>query len=55
MIRDKRIALVFRAASFLFDRLGIAAIAYIGALVIFFLIIAHGFYLVDTKLRKPHD
>ena len=38
-----------------FDRLGIAAIAYIGALVIFFLIIAHGFYLVDTKLRKPSD
>ena len=38
-----------------FDRLGAAAIAYVAALVVFFLIIAHGFYLVDAKLRKQSD
>jgi hypothetical protein len=29
------------------------ALAYIGALVVFFLIIGHVFYLFDRKIRKP--
>ena len=32
-----------------FDRIGATSLLYIGALVMFFLIIAHGFYFVDKK------
>jgi hypothetical protein len=38
-----------------FDRIGILALAYIAGIVVFFLLLSHGFYLVDKKLRKPHD
>jgi len=38
-----------------FDRLGAVALVYIGALVVFFLLISHGFYMVDSKIRKPPD
>ena len=35
-----------------FDRLGAASLLYIGAMVAFFLVVAHGFYFVDTRIRK---
>jgi len=36
-----------------YDRIGALSIAYIAGLVVFFLIIGHVFYYVDSKLRKP--
>jgi hypothetical protein len=36
-----------------FDRLGALALAYVGGLILLFLIIGHVFYLIDAKLRKP--
>jgi len=38
-----------------FDRIGIVSLAYIGALLAFFLVIGHVFYLIDKKIRKPGD
>jgi hypothetical protein len=35
-----------------FDRIGATSLIYTGALVVLSLIIAHCFYLVDTKIRK---
>ena len=36
-----------------YDRLGVAmSLVYIGALLVIFLLMSHGFYLVDAKLRK---
>ena len=35
-----------------FDRIGLVSLAYIGALLVFFLIIGHVFYLFDRKIRK---
>ena len=35
-----------------FDRIGSASLIYIGVLIAFFMMIAHFFYLVDTKIRK---
>jgi hypothetical protein len=35
-----------------FDRIGAMSLIYTGALVVLFLIIAHCFYLFDTKIRK---
>ena len=37
-----------------YDRIGIDALYYIGALVAFFLIVSHLFFLVDAKLRKSY-
>ena len=37
-----------------FDRIGVDSLYYIGALVVFFLIAAHVFYLFDAKLRKNY-
>jgi len=36
-----------------FDRIGLTALAYIGALIVFFLIIGHVFYALDRKRGKP--
>ena len=36
-----------------FDRVGIASLAYLGSLFIFFVLIGHIFYLFDRKIRKP--
>jgi hypothetical protein len=38
-----------------FDRIGIASLAYIGGLILFFLLISHCFYLVDNKVRKSYE
>jgi len=35
-----------------FDRIGVQSLAYIGVMVIFFLLAGHAFYYVDSKLRK---
>jgi hypothetical protein len=35
-----------------FDRTGAMPLVYIGALTVFFLIIAHVFYIIDNKLRR---
>jgi len=35
-----------------FDRIGAMAFVYIGALILFFLIIGHVFYFIDKKVRK---
>jgi len=36
-----------------YDRIGVAmSLVYIGALIVIFLLLSHGFYLVDAKLRK---
>ena len=35
-----------------FDRIGILSLAYIGAMVAFFLLAGHAFYYVDRRLRK---
>jgi len=35
-----------------FDRIGSAALAYIGAMCVFILLVGHAFYLVDKKIRK---
>jgi len=35
-----------------FDRIGGAAFLYIGALILFFLIVGHVFYFIDQKVRK---
>ena len=36
-----------------FDRIGAQALFYIGALIVFFLLLSHGFYWVDKKVIKP--
>ena len=36
-----------------FDRIGLFSFVYIGALLIFFLLVGHVFYLFDRKIRKP--
>ena len=36
-----------------FDRIGMFSLAYIGGLIVFFLIIGHIFYFLDAKVRKP--
>jgi hypothetical protein len=36
-----------------YDELGVKAFLYIGVLVFIFLIIAHGFYWLDKRLKKP--
>jgi hypothetical protein len=36
-----------------FDQIGAQALLYIGALVLFFLLLSHGFYLFDKKVKKP--
>jgi len=35
-----------------FDRIGILSLAYIGAMIVFFLLAGHVFYYVDSRLRK---
>jgi hypothetical protein len=35
-----------------FDQIGAQALLYIGALIVFFLLLSHGFYLFDKKVRK---
>jgi len=35
-----------------YDRIGAMSFVYIGALIIIFMIVAHGLYLVDKKIRK---
>jgi len=35
-----------------FDRLGLLSLAFIGGLFLFIILISHGFYLADKKLRK---
>jgi len=37
-----------------FDRIGAVSFLYIGALIVFFLIISHIFYFIDQKIRKPY-
>ena len=36
-----------------FDQIGAQALLYIGALILFFLLLSHGFYLLDKKVKKP--
>lgn len=36
-----------------FDQIGALAMLYIGALVLFFLLLSHGFYWFDKKVKKP--
>ena len=36
-----------------FDRIGAQSLLYIGALVVFFLLLSHGFYWLDKKVKKP--
>ncbi|MDR0294198.1 MAG: Pr6Pr family membrane protein [Oscillospiraceae bacterium] len=36
-----------------FDRLGMMAAVYIGGILIFFLLLGHGIFLIDRKVRKP--
>jgi hypothetical protein len=36
-----------------FDRIGARAFIYIGILLVFFLLLSHGLYLFDKKVRKP--
>jgi hypothetical protein len=36
-----------------FDRIGAKSFIYIGILVVFFLLLSHGLYLFDKKVRKP--
>ena len=38
-----------------FDRIGAASLIYIGIIVVFFLVLAHCFYLVDKKRRKNRN
>jgi len=38
-----------------FDRIGILSLAYIGAMVLFFLLTGHVFYYVDRRLRKCRE
>jgi hypothetical protein len=38
-----------------FDRIGAASLIYIGAIVVFFLIVGHVFYLFDKRIRKTRD
>jgi len=35
-----------------FDRIGMVSLAYIGAMIVFFLLVGHGLYYIDRK-RKP--
>ena len=43
------------AGKYDFDRIGIKAFSYIGALIVFFLLISHGFYIFDAKIRKTNQ
>ncbi|MDR1970742.1 MAG: Pr6Pr family membrane protein [Treponema sp.] len=36
-----------------FDRIGARSFIYIGVLIVFFLLLSHGLYLFDKKVRKP--
>jgi hypothetical protein len=36
-----------------FDRIGAKSLIYIFGLIIFFLLVSHGFYFVDRKIRRP--
>lgn len=36
-----------------FDQIGAQSLLYIGALILFFLLLSHGFYLLDKKVKKP--
>ena len=36
-----------------FDRIGAQSLLYIGVLVLFFLLLSHGCYWVDKKVKKP--
>jgi hypothetical protein len=36
-----------------FDRVGAMSLLYIGALLVFFLLLSHGLYLLDRRVRKP--
>jgi hypothetical protein len=36
-----------------FDRIGAQSLLYIGAMILFFLLLSHGLYLFDKKVRKP--
>jgi len=36
-----------------FDRIGAVSLVYIGALLVYFLLLGHIFYLFDRKIRKP--
>ena len=36
-----------------FDQIGAKSLLYIGALVLFFLLLSHGFYWADKKVKKP--
>jgi len=38
-----------------FDRIGAVSFIFIGALLVFFMIVAHVFYLFDRKIRKPGE
>ena len=38
-----------------FDQLGILALGYIGAMLVFFLLLGHAIYLIDHKLRKRSE
>ena len=39
-----------------YDRIGVAmSLVYIGALIVIFLLMSHGFYLVDAKIRKKRS
>jgi hypothetical protein len=36
-----------------FDQIGAQSFLYIGALIVFFLLLSHGFYWLDQKVKKP--
>ena len=36
-----------------FDKLGIMVLVYIGVILVFFLLLGHGIYFIDHKVRKP--
>jgi hypothetical protein len=38
-----------------FDRIGLFSFAYIGGVLVFFILIGHGFYYIDSKIRKPNN
>lgn len=45
---------VFRFPYFFFDydRIGVLSFAYIGGLLVFFILVGHGFYFADRKIRR---
>lgn len=51
--RDDGLPVRFPYFFFDYDRLGAKAFLYIAALVVFFLLITHGLYFLDKKLKKP--